>query len=134
MLALGAVALAETTHQPRWDGVGTLAIGILLAAIAMVLAIKMKGLLIGKGASNENVRSIEEAIAASPDVVRLIHLRTQHLGPEELLVGAKIHFRDELDVAELARAINETEQRIRAVIPYARPMYIEPDLYRPEPA
>ena len=60
----------------------------------------------------------------------MIHLRTQHLGPEELLVGAKIQFRDGLDVSDLARAIDETEARIRAVVPFARPMYIEPDIFR----
>jgi divalent metal cation (Fe/Co/Zn/Cd) transporter len=101
-----------------------------LGFIAIVLAIEMKGLLIGEGATRENVRMIEDAIASSADVVQLIHLRTQHLGPEELLVGAKIQFRKDLDMEGLARAIDDTEARIRAVVPIARPMYIEPDIFR----
>jgi divalent metal cation (Fe/Co/Zn/Cd) transporter len=90
----------------------------------------MKGLLIGESATRDNVRKIEDAIAGSTDVLKLIHLRTQHLGPEELLVGAKIQFRDDLDTSGLARAIDDTEARIRAVVPIARPMYIEPDIFR----
>lgn len=130
VLALGALVVAELTHDAVWDGVGTLCIGILLAIIAVILAIEMKSLLIGEGASEENVALIEGAITSSPDVVQLIHLRTQHLGPEELLVGAKIHFRDDLSVDGLARAIDDTEARVREVVPIARPMYIEPDIFQ----
>jgi cation diffusion facilitator family transporter len=130
VLAFSALIVAEATGDAVWDGIGTLCIGVLLGAIAIILAIEMKGLLIGESATHDNVRKIEEAISASGDVQRLIHLRTQHLGPEELLVGAKIHFRDELDLAGLARAIDDTEARIRAVVPIARPLYIEPDIFR----
>jgi cation diffusion facilitator family transporter len=129
-LAFGALIMAEITNDATWDGVGTLCIGVLLGFIAIVLAIEMKGLLIGEGATRENVRMIEDAIASSAEVVQLIHLRTQHLGPEELLVGAKIQFRKDLDMEGLARAIDDTEARIRAVVPIARPMYIEPDIFR----
>jgi cation diffusion facilitator family transporter len=130
MLAFSALIVAEVTDDAIWDGIGTLSIGVLLGIIAVILAIEMKGLLIGESATGENVRKIEEAIGASSDVQRLIHLRTQHLGPDELLVGAKVQFKDGLDVDGLARAIDETEARIRAVVPFARPMYIEPDIFR----
>jgi cation diffusion facilitator family transporter len=130
VFAFSALIIAEATGDAMWDGIGTLGIGILLGFIAIVLAIEMKGLLIGESATGENVRKIEEAINSSADVQRLIHLRTQHLGPEELLVGAKIQFKDGLDVQGLARAIDDTEARIRAVVPFARPMYIEPDIFR----
>jgi cation diffusion facilitator family transporter len=128
-LAFGALIMAEVTGDSTWDGMGTLSIGILLGFIAIVLAIEMKGLLIGEGATRDNVRKIEDAITGSADVLQLIHLRTQHLGPEELLVGAKIQFRNDLDMTGLARAIDDTEARIRAVVPIARPMYIEPDIF-----
>ena len=130
MLAFGALVVAEITNDAVWDGIGTLCIGVLLAFIAIVLAIEMKGLLIGESATRDNVRLIKDAIVGSTDVLQLIHLRTQHLGPEELLVGAKVQFRDDLDMSGLARAIDDTETRIRAVVPFARPMYIEPDIFR----
>jgi divalent metal cation (Fe/Co/Zn/Cd) transporter len=130
VLAFSALIVAEVTGDAMWDGIGTLCIGVLLGIIAIILAIEMKGLLIGESATVDNLRKIEDAINASPDVQRLIHLRTQHLGPEELLVGAKIQFKDGLDVEGLARVINDTEARIRAVVPFARPMYIEPDIFR----
>jgi divalent metal cation (Fe/Co/Zn/Cd) transporter len=129
VFAFSALIIAEVTGDAVWDGVGTLGIGVLLGFIAIILAIEMKGLLIGESATGENVRKIEEAIGASTDVQRLIHLRTQHLGPEELLVGAKIQFKDGLDMNGLARAIDDTEARIRAVVPFARPLYIEPDIF-----
>ena len=129
-LALIAITIAEITGDPVWDGVGTLAIGALLGVIAIVLAIEMKSLLIGEGASVENLRAIEEAMLASPDTDRIIHLRTLHLGPDELLVAAKLQFRSELDLAQLAAAIDDVEARVRAVVPIARPFYIEPSIYR----
>jgi cation diffusion facilitator family transporter len=129
-LAFVAVVIATITDNAVWDGVGTLCIGILLAVIAVILAVEMKSLLIGEGATPENFRAIRDAIADSPDVDRVIHLRTQHLGPEELLVGAKVQFRRDLSIDELAMAIDEVETRVRAVVPIARPFYIEPDIYR----
>jgi cation diffusion facilitator family transporter len=130
VFAFSALVVAEATGDAVWDGIGTLAIGVLLGVIAVILAIEMKGLLIGESATAQNVRKIEEAIGASGDVQRLIHLRTQHLGPDELLVGAKIQFTPGLDMNGLARAIDDTEARIRAVVPFARPLYIEPDIFR----
>ena len=130
VFAFSALVVAEITNDAIWDGIGTLSIGVLLGVIAIVLAIEMKGLLIGESATRDNVRLIEDAIVGSMDVLQLIHLRTQHLGPEELLVGAKVQFRDDLDMSGLARAIDDTESRIRAVVPIARPMYIEPDIFR----
>jgi cation diffusion facilitator family transporter len=132
-LAFSALVVAEVTDDARWDGVGTLSIGVLLGVIAIVLAVEMKGLLVGESAGPEDMAAIVTAIGSSPDVVRLIHIRTQHLGPEELLVGAKIQFREGLTLPELARAIDDVEDRMRAVVPIARPSYIEPDILH-EPA
>ncbi len=102
-LALGGVVLSEVTHNPRWDAAGSLAIGILLVAVALVLAVEMKGLLIGESASPEQEAAIAAAMAANGKVNRVIHMRTQHLGPDELLVGAKLEFDRTLSLAGLAR-------------------------------
>ena len=125
--------IAAITDNPVCDGVGTLSIGILLAIIAVVLAVEMKSLLIGESATPENYTLIADAIVDSPDVDQLIHLRTQHLGPEELLVGAKVQFRTDLRIDELADAIDAVERRVRLVVPIARPFYVEPDIFRPAP-
>ena len=128
--ALAGVVLAHVTGEPRWDAVGSLAIGVLLVVIAMVLATEMKALLIGESATPEMQRAIADAMKGAPAVRRLIHLRTEHLGPEELLVGAKLEFDRTLSVPALAQAIDDVEARVRAVVPTAHVMYIEPDVHR----
>jgi divalent metal cation (Fe/Co/Zn/Cd) transporter len=126
VIAFAAVLLSATTGDGRWDGAGSVAIGMLLGVIATVLALEMRSLLIGESASEADEESIVAAIERSPGVERLVHLRTQHLAPDELLVGLA---RD-LTVEGLAEAIDELERRVREVVPEARPMYIEPDIFR----
>lgn len=130
LLALGAVITSEATGDPVWDGVGTLMIGILLLLVAAILAFEMKSLLIGEGALEADVKAIATAFEGSPGVNRLIHLRTLHLGPEELLVGAKLEFDRSFGMAELASAIDTAEAAVRAAVPTVTTMYVEPDLYR----
>jgi cation diffusion facilitator family transporter len=130
VLALGGVLMAHVTHNPRWDAVGSISIGVLLVVIAAVLAIEMKGLLIGEGASAEQDALIRSSLGAAPHVSKLIHLRTQHLGPDELLVTAKIEFDRGLSVEGLADAINGAETALRARVPIARLVYLEPDIAR----
>lgn len=130
VFALVGVILANATHDARWDAVGSIAIGVLLIVIAVVLAIEMKGLLIGEGASLESEKAISAAISANPHVVGLIHLRTEHIGPDELLVAAKVDFGNALDLAGLAHAINEVEAAIRAAVSFRCVIYVEPDLRR----
>jgi divalent metal cation (Fe/Co/Zn/Cd) transporter len=113
-----------------WDGIGTLAIGALLAVVAVVLAVEMKGLLIGESASRKAVDAIRSALVDGQAVTRVIHLRTLHLGPDELLVAAKIAVAPGLTLPAIARAIDEAEARVRSVEPLARVMYLEPDLDR----
>jgi len=113
-----------------WDALGTIAIGILLGVIAIILAIEMKSLLIGESARPQEYTAIESAIESAPHVERIIHMRTQYLGPNELLVGAKVEFDGGMEADALADAINEVERRVRDVVPHARPMYIEPDFVR----
>ena len=132
-LALGGVVLARVTEEPRWDAAGSLGIGILLVTIALVLAGEMKSLLIGESAAPADEQAIRTAVEAAPEVRRLIHMRTQHLGPDELLVAAKLEFEGSLSFPELADAVNATETRLRQAVPAARIVYIEPDLTRTEP-
>lgn len=128
VLALLGVSLTLLTGDGTWDGVGTVAIGVLLVAIAVILAVETKSLLLGEAAGPEDLRRIEEALAADPAVLRIIHMRTLHLGPEELLVAAKIAVQHHDLAAEVARAIDSAEQRIRAAVPIARVIYLEPDI------
>lgn len=129
VLALVAIVLSSITDDPVWDGIGTLSIGILLGVIAVILAFEMKSLLIGEGAVPEQVALLRREIEDSDDVDRLIHMRTQHIGPEELLVAAKVSFRRGLTTSQLAAAIDAAESRARAAVPIARMIYLEPDLY-----
>jgi cation diffusion facilitator family transporter len=129
-IALSALSATLVTGNATWDGIGTLTIGILLTSIAVLLASEMKSLLLGETASPEVEERIRATIESDPSVERLIHMRTQHLGPDELLVGAKVSFRDGLDVAELAAAVDRVETAVRAVVPEARVLYVEPDVLR----
>lgn len=130
-LALVGVALAEITGNPRFDAVGSVAIGLLLGVIAVILAVETKSLLIGESASPETVARIRAAMESSPSVCGVIHLRTMHLGPEDLMVAAKIEFDHSLSFEQLAVAIDAVEATVRAVAPEAHSMFIEPDVARP---
>ncbi len=130
VLALAGVGLTLLTGEPVWDGIGTLSIGVLLGVVAVVLAVEMKGLLIGESASRDDVEDIRSALVDGVAVLRVIHLKTLHLGPDELLVAAKIAVAPGLGLPAVARAIDEAEVRVRAVVPTARQMYLEPDLDR----
>ena len=131
LIAFVCLLAATVTHNSVWDGAGSVLIGVLLGVIAVVLATEMKSLLIGESASRADRDAIEAAVNAAPEVRHLIHLRTEHLGPEDLLVGAKIDFDPSLTFAELAATIDAVEVRIRAVVPTARIIYLEPDVVRP---
>jgi cation diffusion facilitator family transporter len=129
-LALGGVLMAHFTDEPRWDAVGSIGIGVLLVVIAIVLAIEMKGLLIGESATDADLAKIVATLEGADGVRRLIHLRTQHLGPEEVLVAAKLEFEPNLSTGDLAAAINGAETTLRGAVPIARVIYLEPDLYQ----
>jgi cation diffusion facilitator family transporter len=129
VLALGGVGLALLTGDGVWDGIGTLCIGALLVVIALVLAAETKSLLLGEAASADVVAKIRAALVDGDTVTGIIHMRTLHLGPEELLVAAKVAVRHDDTAAVVARAINEAEARIREAVPIARVIYIEPDIY-----
>lgn len=132
--ALIGVGLAEITGNAIWDGIGTLGIGALLVLVAIFLAAEMKSLLIGESATLEDTAAIEAALSGSAEVGPVIHMLTQHIGPDELLVAVKVEFDPTLSIEQLAAAINACEARIRGSVPIARRIYIEPDLRRQPPA
>jgi cation diffusion facilitator family transporter len=129
LFALFGVIMAKFTGDGRWDAVGSMAIGVLLIVIAIVLIVEMKGLLLGEAASSEDRNDIIAALEGGPHVERVIHLRTEHTGPEQILVAAKLEFSSKLTFDQVVDAINTTEIAVRAAVPAARIIYIEPDLH-----
>jgi cation diffusion facilitator family transporter len=129
VLAFLGVGLTVITGQPVWDAIGTLAIGLLLVAVAVILGIETKSLLVGEGASERDVAAIAAAILAGPETRNIIHMKTLYLGPDELLVAAKLGFDSSSRFSDIAADINAVEARIRSAVPIARVIYIEPDVY-----
>jgi cation diffusion facilitator family transporter len=132
VFAFLGVGLTSATGDPIWDGIGTCAIGALLIVVAVILVIETKSLLLGESAVPVQVRAIEAALIGE-GVDRVIHLRTMHLGPDELLVGAKVAMPRDVPLSAVATAIDAAEARIRAAVPAARVIYLEPDLDRRGP-
>jgi cation diffusion facilitator family transporter len=132
IFALIGVGMTAITGNPVWDAIGTLAIGVLLVAIAVTLTIEMQSLLIGEAAQEVHIRVISELVEKHPAVNKVIDLRTQHIGPEELLVAGKVEFKPSLTMLGLSDAINEVETTLRKAIPLAMRIYLEPDLYEPD--
>jgi cation diffusion facilitator family transporter len=130
VFALAGVSLSWATGDPVWDAWGTIMIGLLLGVIAVVLIVETKSLLIGEGAAPQTVDRIVAALVG-PGVDRVIHLRTQYLGPDELLVAAKIAIPRTTVMERVASAIDDAERRVRQAVPEARLIYLEPDLERP---
>jgi len=129
-LALLGVGLSVVTGDGVYDGLGTIAIGLLLVVIAVILAVETKSLLIGEAATPDAQRRIVAALTAGDGVDSVIHMRTQHIGPEELLVAAKIAVRHDDTAQAIAAAIDAAEARVRDAVPIARVIYLEPDIRR----
>jgi cation diffusion facilitator family transporter len=134
LFALTGVGLAMLTGDGRFDAAGSIAIGLLLGVIAFVLAAEMKSLLIGESARPRVNLQIRDAIAHAPHVRRILDLRTLHIGPDELLVTAKVELDADLTFAGVARAVDEVESRVRAEVPAARFIYLEPDVEKRMPS
>ena len=130
VFALFGVGLTAITHNPVFDAIGTLMIGTLLILIAIVLGIETKSLLVGEGATDADHGKIVAVIDAAPTVEQLIHIKTLYLGPDELLVAAKLGFAADRHLGAVAADIDILESQIRAAVPAARVIYLEPDIYR----
>ena len=131
-LALAGISTAAITGDSRWDAYGTIAIGVLLVVIATVLVFEMKSLLIGESALAPMRKTIVEVIEGTEDVSGVLHMRTQHIGPDELLIAAKVQLRPGLDTAGVAAAINQAERRIREAVSIECMIYLEPDVFDPK--
>jgi len=129
VFALFGVGLTILTGNPVWDGIGTVLIGLLLVVVAVVLGIETKSLLVGEGASPADNATIRDLLNAHPKVEAVIHMKTLYLGPDELLVAAKLAFPRTTKAVDLAAAIDEVEASVRAAVPQARVIYLEPDIY-----
>jgi cation diffusion facilitator family transporter len=130
VFAFFGVGLTVITGNSAFDAIGTLLIGALLVVVAIVLGLETKGLLVGEGATVEDVQAIEKAIISGGETDGIIHMKTLYLGPDELMVGAKLAFAPELRFGEVASAIDTIEKRIREAVPAAAVIYIEPDVAR----
>ena len=130
ILALGGLLLAHFTGDPRWDAIGSIAIGVLLVVIAFILASEMKHLLIGESADPDLQREFKHQIEQDPRIKEIIHMETLHIGPDDVLVAAKIDVNPDISVTELAQAIDEAEIRVRSVTPFNVIIHIEPDIKR----
>ncbi len=130
IFALIGVTATVVTGDARWDGIGAISIGTLLVCIAFFLAIEMNSLLIGESATDEHIKAIRIALEAGSDVERIVHLKTLHLGPDELMVAAKIAVRHDQSASSIARTIDNAEARIRKAVPIARVIYLEPDILK----
>ena len=128
VIALAAISLVKITGEPIWDGIGTLSIGVLLGVIAIILAREMHSLIIGEAASEKDLSKIVNIIENNSQVAQLVEMRTQHLGPDEILIGVRVAFRDNLQTKEVANLINQLEADIRIELKNAGPIFIEPEI------
>ena len=131
LLAMSGVGLVLVTGNPYWDAYMTFAIGVLLVLIAFFVARETKSLLLGEAASPESQETIRRLVGETEGVVRLMNMRTMHLGEDEFLVTLKIQWEDALTIAEVSARTNELEKRIRATDPRARYVFVEADMYDP---
>ncbi len=130
IFALIGVGLSSLTGDARWDGAGAVAVGVLLVCVAAFLAVETSSLLLGEGALPQEEALIREALEGSDLVERVIHLRTVYVGPDELVVAAKIAIRESSTAREIARGIDDAERALRAMVPAAKYVFLEPDLDR----
>jgi cation diffusion facilitator family transporter len=130
IFALFGVGMTLLTQNGYYDVIGTAMIGLLLVLVAVALAIETKSLLLGEAASLEAVSRIEHAINGTPGVEQLIHMKTLHLGPEEVLVAAKIGVSQSASAGEVAETIDRAEVNIREAEPMVTALYLEPDIYK----
>ncbi len=130
VFALVGVGMAALTHNSKWDAMGAIAVGTLLVVIAVFLAFEMSSMLVGESALPEEQKAIEAALLAAPLVERVIHLKTLHTGPDEILVAAKVGVAGDDSGTAIAAGIDEAEAAIRAAVPGAKHIFIEPDIYR----
>jgi divalent metal cation (Fe/Co/Zn/Cd) transporter len=130
VLAFGGVGLTVVTHDPIWDAIGTLAIGLLLVLVAVILGRETSSLLVGEGANAGDTAKIRAALEGANGIESVIHMKTLYLGPDELMVAAKIGVNASASAQDIALVIDAAEVAVRAAVPAARVIYLEPDIER----
>jgi cation diffusion facilitator family transporter len=125
-VAFTGIALTHVTGNVAWDGAASIVVGLALGGVAFILGRDAQSLLIGKGMNRADDDKIREIVTAEPDVLQLVHLRTMHMGPEEVIAAIKIHFSGDITVRQLEVRINEIEAKLRAALPQLRRIYVEP--------
>ena len=125
VVAFFGIFLGHQFHNPAFDGIGSIVIGIILAVVAIVLAYESKGLLIGESADIETVNNIRRLAADEPAVERVMRTLTMHLGPDEVLLNLEIHFYIQLSSEEVALAVSRLEETIRTHHPEVKHIFIE---------
>jgi cation diffusion facilitator family transporter len=133
VFAFAGIMLTVVTHNPIFDAYGTLSIGALLIAVAVILGIETSSLLIGEGASADDVALIRDALEVVVGKGGVIHMKTLYLGPEELMLGAKIAIAKDASGADIAETIDAAEESVRNAVPATRVIYLEPDIKRASP-
>ncbi|AEE72902.1 cation diffusion facilitator family transporter [Cutibacterium acnes] len=128
IFAFLGVGLTLLTHNPIFDGIGSACIGILLVVVARVLSREMKSLLEGESATPESRKAVHDALIHSDGVDSVIYMKTVHLGPETILVAAKIAVDPTDSAFEVARIIDNAEASVRAAEPLVGPLFLEPDI------
>ena len=126
VVALIGVLLTWRTGWVVWDGLASVVVGLALASVAFVLARDAKGLLIGRSAAPDDEAAIAEVVRTHPDVLKMVHSRTMHLGPNEIILALKVHFSPDMTVGALEQRINQLEARLRQAVPSLRRIYVEP--------
>lgn len=129
VFAFLGVLLTVLTGNSLFDAIATIFIGVLLIAVAVIIGVEVKSLLVGEGANEDDVAKIESALLAGKEIDRVIHMKTLYVGPDELMVGAKISLPSDVTMGEVSVIINLAERRIREAVPAARIIYIEPDVW-----
>lgn len=124
--ALVGVVASHLLHQPLWDAGASIVVGLVLGVVAIFLGRDSMSLLIGEAVPEEEHRRITAIAQAHPAVLEVIHVRTQHIAPREVLLAMKIRFARDLTMDALEHKINELEQSLRAELPHLRRIYVEP--------
>ena len=126
LLAAAGVGLTEITGDSRWDGIASIAIGALLATIAVTLIKTNVSLVVGESTPSGLREAIRRELELVAGVERVLELLTMYLGPQSLLVAAKIDFTRTSSVADLALAADEAEQRLRDRFPIITQLFLDP--------
>lgn len=129
-IALFGVLMGHYTHNSRWDAAGSIGIGVLLVVVAFILGVEMKALLMGETATRENRIALAAALRGHEHVQAVVYMHTEHLGPDTLLVAAKVIFDPSLPASAVSRTIDDAEAAMRAAVPIAKFIFIEPDMAR----